>query len=49
MQISLLKFTGFITFLFTLSCTDALAQNESPVRIEFDDNSKCPSCGWQGK
>ena len=36
----LLKSAGIVTIFYILSCTVSLAQDESPVRIAFDKDSK---------
>lgn len=35
-----MKIAGFITLFIVLNCFSSLAQNESPLRIEFDRKSK---------
>ena len=40
MRISLLKLAGIINIIFIITSINSFAQNESPVRIEFDINSK---------
>lgn len=40
MNIGPLKATGIFMLLFIITCMNSLSQSESPVRIEFDQDSK---------
>jgi hypothetical protein len=40
MKVNILKVAGIITSFFIITCVNSFAQNTSPVRIEFDPDSK---------